>query len=105
MAKKFSVETLDDFTGEAADRTVVFGFGGRWFELDLTEANATRVEGHLADWIDRGREVATKTAPPSRTAESRARSAEIRVWAREHGWDLAAHGRLPTDAVEAFDNR
>ncbi|SFA45561.1 Lsr2 protein [Rhodococcoides kroppenstedtii] len=105
MVTKLRVETLDDFTGEAADRTVVFGFGDRWFELDLTEANAAHIEGLLADWVDRAREVSTERRPASRTVESRLRSAEIRVWARNHGWDLAAHGRLPTDAVEAFDNR
>ena len=104
VAKKFSVETLDD-TGEAAERTVVFGFGARWFELDLTEVNAARIEGLLADWIDRGREVTTETPVASRTAESRLRSAEIRAWARENGWDFAPRGRLPNNAVNAFDNR
>ena len=47
---------FDDFTGEPADRTVTVGFDGRWFELDLTEANAEYIESVLSGWAGRGRD-------------------------------------------------
>lgn len=39
---------LDDLDGEPASDTVVFGYRGRWFELDLTVANAGEIDALLS---------------------------------------------------------
>ncbi|WP_371830162.1 histone-like nucleoid-structuring protein Lsr2 [Rhodococcoides kroppenstedtii] len=96
---------FDDFTGEPADRTVTVGFDGRWFELDLTEANAEYIESVLSGWAGRGRDATSGKPSTTRTAASRSRSANIRSWAREQGWDLATRGRLPAEVVVAYENR
>jgi hypothetical protein len=40
--------------------------------------------------------------PPRRSAQSRGRglSAEIRAWAREHGYQVTERGKLPAEIVE-----
>jgi hypothetical protein len=37
-----------------------------------------------------------------RTATEPRESATIRVWAHTHGYQVARHGRIPADIVDAF---
>jgi hypothetical protein len=105
MAQKFEVFLVDDLDGGKADETVQFAFEGRSYEIDLSTANAERLRASLRPFV-----AAARKARPSgyraagrRTLRSRARSAQIRAWARTRGIELSERGRLPASVVERYD--
>jgi hypothetical protein len=111
MAKK--VETIvtltDDLDGSKADRTVMFGFGGFSYEIDLNKKNATVLEKTLAPYIAAARKVPSK---PRRNGRSRANGragagtgadlAAVREWARANGYEVADRGRIPAAVSDAY---
>lgn len=109
MVRKVEYTLFDDFTGEPADRTVVFGFAGSWFELDLTDANAAEIVESLTRWSTAGRRrthnSSSDTASGTRTQDDRTRAAAIRSWAREEGMDVPALGRIAKNVIHAYDTR
>ena len=51
MARKTYVELIDDLSGEKADETVSFALDGVAYEIDLSEANATKLRDELGTWV------------------------------------------------------
>jgi Lsr2 len=104
MTQKVEVVLVDDLDGGKADETVRFAFEGRSYEIDLSAANAERLRASLRPFV-----AAARKARPAhggtgrRTVRSRARSAEIRAWARTRGIELSERGRIPVAVVERYD--
>lgn len=109
MAKKIEtvVTMTDDLDGTKADRTVIFGFDGVAYEIDLSKKNAAAFEKALKPYLQSARRV---RRPAARTARSRVRQerksgsdlAAVREWARANGHEVSDRGRLPGSVMEAY---
>jgi hypothetical protein len=105
VVRRVDVTVLDDIDGSVAHETIVFGYDGTWFEIDLSEDNAARVHGLLTEWSGRGRPAAKQSSGRRRTAADRANSAAIRTWARGQGFEVSDRGRLADHVVAAYQTR
>ncbi|WP_326950933.1 Lsr2 family protein [Amycolatopsis sp. NBC_01307] len=110
MVQKVLVEILDDIDGSVASETVPFSLDGVSYEIDLSEENAAALREELAAYVASGRrtggrKIRSAIGRPSATstAEDRDRSRAIRVWAEEHGDEVADRGRISSQVVAAFD--
>lgn len=103
MAVRTNVVLEDDLEGGPATETLQFSLGGREYEIDLNERNASRFRSQLAPFVDHARPLgAGQRRRPARSAASRQRSAAIRAWARQHGIELSDRGRIPASVVEQY---
>ncbi|PIF04550.1 MAG: hypothetical protein CSA63_00620 [Propionibacterium sp.] len=100
--KKVSVQLVDDLDGTTADRTVTFALEGSQYEVDLSAANAERLEEALAPYIEKARVLRKSRSRKQNPAAGRA--AEIRDWATANGYKVSPRGRIPAEIVEAYDN-
>lgn len=112
MAKK--VETIvtltDDLDGGKADQTVVFGFDGTSYEIDLSKRNANAFEKVLRPYVAAARKAgrSTRTArarrPQTSSSGSRRRDlAAIREWAKAAGLEVSDRGRIAASVIEQYD--
>ncbi|MBY6349329.1 histone-like nucleoid-structuring protein Lsr2 [Rhodococcoides corynebacterioides] len=116
MVKKVTVTLVDDMDDVPADETVSIGLDGTWYEIDLSERNAADLREHMDKWIHHARRVTSRgssepgTAPTAgrsrpRGAADRARSAAIREWAKEQGFEISERGRISSEIVRAWERR
>lgn len=103
MARRTVITLEDDLEGGPADETVRFGIDGTDYEIDLSKKNATRFRKAIAPFIEHARRAPRGQRRPVRTAASRRRSHDIRVWARDHGIELSERGRIPANVVEQYE--
>ncbi|OZF57682.1 hypothetical protein CH293_02925 [Rhodococcus sp. 14-2470-1b] len=123
MAKKVSVELVDDLDGSVIDggggETIEFSVAGVDYVIDLRAKNAAEFHRKLDYYIDHaartgGRRHRPKPAgnastptpkPTAATAPTRdpADTRAIRQWAADEGYEIADRGRIPTSIVDAYD--
>jgi hypothetical protein len=103
MAKKTVVTLEDDLDGGRADETLRFGIDGREYEIDLNKKNASRLRKEIAPFIDHARRAGRGPRRAVRTAASRRRSHDIRLWAKKQGIELSERGRIPASVVEQYE--
>ena len=104
MAQKITVALEDDLDGGPADETVRFGLGRTSYEIDLSAKNAAAFRKQLAPFIKHARSTARgQRRRAGRTASSRERSADIRVWAKEAGITVSDRGRIPASVIEQYE--
>jgi hypothetical protein len=104
MAQKITVALEDDIDGGPADETVRFGLGGTEYEIDLSKKNANAFRRQLAPFIEHARRAGRgPRRQPGRTASSRERSADIRVWAKDQGITVSDRGRISASVAEQYD--
>lgn len=122
MARETIVRLLDDFdrTQEASE-TVVIGYRGFLYELDLTDEHARELDAAIDPWITAAHgkskwpkrtQVVNGTAPaePAKAAPRKRATAgltakqrgEIRQWGRDNGFEVATRGYLKPDLVKAY---
>jgi hypothetical protein len=102
MAQKVQVLLIDDLDGGEADETVSFSYGGSSYEIDLSNGNASKLRDALKPFVDNARKrSATRRRSPA--ASSRARSTDIRAWAKSRGIKVNERGRIPASVVEQYD--
>jgi hypothetical protein len=84
-----------------ATTTVKLAYGKRIRKLDLCEAHAEQLEQLLIPFMDR---IPTRTNVPRHPhkEEVAPSAAELRAWAAEAGFEVAASGRIPTQVKEAY---
>ena len=108
MAKRVIVELVDDYDGKSvADETVYFGIDGAQYEIDLSAKNAQKLRGQLEQWIQSARKVSRNSkrgrkTDDARTPASKERTAAIRQWARDNGYEVSSRGRIHKDVVAAY---
>lgn len=105
MAKKVTVDLIDDLDGKApADETVEFKLDGVNYEIDLSNGNAQKMREQLAPWIAAGRKVGSKyrPKPAAGTGED---LAAVRQWALNNGIKVSSRGRISAEIITAFHNR
>lgn len=98
MAKKISVELIDDVDGSAAIETVSFSVDGKAYEIDLSSENAEKLRSEIGVWAEKGTRVARKPR-----AKSSRPNEKIRAWARENGYEVGDRGRIKADIREAYE--
>ncbi|MGW6729067.1 histone-like nucleoid-structuring protein Lsr2 [Nocardia sp. NPDC055029] len=113
MAKKVVVTLVDDFDGaSAADGTVAFELDGVAYEIDLSDANATKLRDEFAHWTPFARRTGrvksnsrhrpdANVAAATRTRRNDVTS--IRAWANENGYPVSARGRISADVIAAYE--
>jgi hypothetical protein len=108
MAKQTQTLLIDDLDGSEAAETIHFGIDSAMnFEIDLSDANASRFRAFLAPYIEKARRVPTTTYRPARAHRNnrsftRKESMKIREWLTEAGYDVPLRGRLAADLVDAY---
>jgi hypothetical protein len=89
--------------------TVRFGWANRAYEVDLCKARAEEVKARLSDWARAGRtsgaELAREATPRRKrrsTPTDKAQLEAIRRWAKDNGYHVTDHGRIPQRVADAF---
>lgn len=104
MSKIVDTRMVDDLDGKSpADETVRFGLDGKAYVIDLAESHAEALRKSLAKYIEHGRPESQKRSRYRRPVNNRRRSADIRAWAKENGYEISERGRIPVGLKEAYD--
>ena len=114
MAERIVRQLIDDIDGteisEGKGERVEFSFRGTDYQIDLTAANAAKLDKALKPYIDAAAKV--RAAGRGRRAKANGNGngktspeqlAAIREWARKNGHEVADRGRIKAEVVEAFD--
>jgi hypothetical protein len=107
MARSYVAVIKDDLTGEVIEDgqavTIEFSINGKAYTIDLGPKNADAFHAALEKYVA----AATKVGGAPRGRRNSARStqdlAAIRVWANDHGYVVAARGRISSEIKEAFE--
>jgi nucleoid-associated protein Lsr2 len=107
MAQQVLVQLVDDLDGTASTdvSTVSFSLDGVTYEIDLSESNAERLRGSLAEYVDSARRVGGRLKRGSKSQNGSGSSHDaglIRAWANDNGFGLSGRGRIPSHVVEAY---
>lgn len=107
MAKRTTVELVDDLDGNEGDETVLFGLDGVEYEIDLSKEHADELREALSPFVGSGRRrPATHRAAVQQQLPGAGRRkdlADVRAWANENGFEVSARGRIPIQVMEAYD--
>jgi D-alanine-D-alanine ligase-like ATP-grasp enzyme len=99
MARKVTVQLVDDLDGGPADATIAFGLDGAQYEIDLSAANAAALRDALAQYVGAARRVGRGT----RGAAGAGDTAKVREWAKSQGLAVSERGRIAADVRAAYD--
>lgn len=109
MAKQTTVTLIDDLDGSEADEQVEFAIDGRGYEIDLSEANVSRLRDALAPFVSAARRTGGRrtssgsaTSSTSRPSTDREQNQAIREWAQQQGMKISERGRIPSNVLEAY---
>lgn len=111
MAQKVTTHLVDDLTGETIEegkgRTVIFGFDGTNYEIDLTDDNVDQIREAFYNYIAAARKTGTRAGRPSSgSAPKRGNSEElgkIRDWAATNGYEVSSRGRISQVVRDAYN--
>lgn len=109
MAQKVNIVLVDDLDGSEATETVSFALDGTTYEIDLNDDNAAALREALSGYVGHarkasgGRRGAKRSAGSSSASNGGASAADVRVWARENGFELSERGRVPAEVRQAYD--
>jgi hypothetical protein len=109
MAQRVEFILTDDLYGSPATQTVRFSLDGRSLEIDLNDKNADQLRKALHPYITVGRRLGSRAGTSRRTTVSAGRSgmskqelANVRSWAKEHGYQVSDRGRVKGDVIAAY---
>src|SRR5512142_1931323 len=94
VAQKVTRALVDDLDGSPAAATVRFGYDGRDYEIELSEAHAAELEEFLAPYLEHARQVgdsgwAGHRRLPRPPRQPRQDTQAIRQWAWDHGYQVS----------------
>lgn len=112
MAERIVRQLIDDIDGteirDGGGERIEFSFRGVDYQIDLSSANAAKLDKALTPYIDAaakvrggGRGRRSKAGGSGRTSPEQL--AAIREWARKNGHEVADRGRIKAEIVEAFE--
>lgn len=109
MAKKTQVMLVDDVDGTPAAKSIIFGFNGVEYTIDLNDSHVQEINADFDKWIKAarrsgGRQRRGTGNPNPQYALMRERAVAIRAWAKAQGEELPVRGRIPQRIVDAYDN-
>jgi len=100
MVKRTKIVIEDDVDGGPATTTIRFAVDGTSYEIDLNDANATKMREAFAPWQAHATKVGGAS---SRRPARRNNTAAIREWANANGFTVSSRGRVPVEVKEAYD--
>lgn len=107
MARKVEVTLIDDIDGTSAERTVEFSIDGTSYEIDLSEANITKLKDAMAEFVENARRTGARKSAARRTGRTPASGVgspkDVRAWAAKQGHEISARGRIPAEIQNAYD--
>lgn len=105
MAKKVTVELVDDYDGEsAATETVNIAVDGVAYEIDLSDTNASALRSDLAKWIEKARRIGGRRVAHRPPIKGSVQDPDaIRAWAKANGHHVALRGRISREVAEAYE--
>lgn len=108
MAQKIVTEFIDDVDGSAAERTFTFSVDGTHYEIDLSTENITEFKTAIGGFIESARHAGKTTKVPRGGGNGKARRdpeqvRAIRRWARKNGYNVGDRGRIPAEALAAYN--
>lgn len=104
MAQKVQVLLVDDIDGGEAWETVTFALDGVTYEIDLSEANASKMRDQLAKWIGHARRSGGRKVSGRRSGTAGRRDLnEVREWGRANGFQVSDRGRVSGELQAAYD--
>jgi hypothetical protein len=95
-------EYIDDLDGGAADGTVLFGYEGNSYEIELSKSNAAALADALAPYVAHARK-ARPTRRSTRRASDVADAGTVRQWAKARGYHVSQRGRVAHEIVAAYE--
>lgn len=109
MAERVVHKLIDDLDGseisEGDGERIDFTVRGVRYRIDLSSTNAAQFDRALAPFVEAAEQLRTASRkqfaisdPPRRREQS-----AVRKWARTHGYDVAARGRVRTEILQAFE--
>lgn len=102
MARRTTVELIDDIDGGAADETIEFSVNGKAWIIDLNTTNAQQFYEQLDGWQRYARRAGSgRTAAPSRKHDPEFLN-RVREWARENGHEVSDRGRIKGTIMDAY---
>lgn len=105
MAQQVLVQLVDDLDGSSSDSvsTVTFGLDGVEYEIDLSADHAAQIRSELEPYVQVGRRTGGRLKRGARPAgQSPGEAGQIREWAQQNGYELAARGRISSEVIEAY---
>jgi hypothetical protein len=102
MAQRVEVILEDDIDGSPADQTVRFALNGTSYEIDLSSQNAQALRSSLGRYIEYARK-ASGRPPQARAPRKRTDTSAVREWARAHGKEISARGRVPASVMKEYE--
>lgn len=111
MATRTTVLLTDDMDGSEADETVSFAMDGVAYEIDLSQDNANDFRDSMSAYMQHGRKVsgrssssrATNIRRPTNLSGEREQREQVRVWARENGFQIGDRGRIAQNIIDAYE--
>lgn len=107
MAKKTTVEVLDDLDGSKNAGTVQFSLDSKQYEIDLSEKNEKQLRKVLEQYLAAATQVSRAPAVAGRrqygAAPARRDTKHIREWLRGQGIEISDRGRIPTEHLERYE--
>jgi hypothetical protein len=101
MAQRVVVTISDDLDGGQAAETIAFGLDGKFYEIDLSSANADKLRTDLLPYVEAGRR-RSRSGKAYRRTPIAPDPATVRAWARSNGFEVPPRGRIPKKVYEAF---
>lgn len=98
----------DDITGNESEDVKTYTFMTndlKFYQIDLSDRSLTMLLKALKPIKERGREV-TRTVALAASNGSEAmkdQTADIRVWCRQNGFQVGDRGRMPEEAIAAYN--
>lgn len=111
MAERIVRQLIDDIDDseipEGGGERVEFSLRGITYQIDLSTANAAKLDKALKPFVDAAMKVGSSRGGRPK-ANGNAKStpetlAAIRDWARKNGHQVSDRGRIKTEVVHAFE--
>jgi len=105
VATKTLVSIESDLSGKSPAETVMFGWDGYQYEIDITESEkedlATQFEYLIKVARVKGKRANGRPRPARSNLE--ASPSTVREWARSQGMDVPKRGRIPSEIIDKFN--
>ncbi|MBC7518803.1 MAG: Lsr2 family protein [Microbacteriaceae bacterium] len=104
MASTISVIITSDLSNAPDAATVLFGWNGRSYQVDLTADEKRDFEAALQPYLGVAQIANKKSSQrePSRAVAVGLVPATVRAWAFSNGVDVPKRGRIPQDVIQRF---
>ena len=92
-------------------KSLAFSIDGKSYEIDLSEKHAAGLRDAFAPFVGSARRGgggsprSTRLRASARSGRSREETTSIREWANANGYEVATRGRIPSNVLEAYENR